>query len=438
METFAYYCLLGSAFTVAFSLPVGRALLAICLIFIAVHLIRERRLPVITVTTWIGLLFIAVAIVATVFGPNPSVGVPKLRKLIWFIGIPVSATLVSSHRRLSGILRAYGIGTGVLSVCTCVMNPIHALSAVRSGEAVNFMSAFISEGSMTNGQRLMLGIVICLGFLFTNWKEKRRSFSWWILLVLQCAALLLTFKRGSWICTCILVSVFVAGRTNWKYLMLVLVVIFTAVALPPVRARLGALREEFRIAGGGRFTMWFKIAPALIKKYPWGVGYRSLTNEMMREIAPEVERNRNHLHSNIAQVLVETGWFGLFVYLAWMTKAVVDAVRFVRCGLSTKPFRQAPAFATEAPPEAMPRREATAGKQDRLGTSGSGAEQTNAMVLLLMLIGLLANGLVEYNFADAELVIVYAFIMGCVGAGLCRLSATRPESPTLGVETVSN
>lgn len=391
VETFAYYCLLGSAFTIAFSLPLGRALLAICLIFIAVHLIRERRLPVIPPVAWIGFLFAIVAIVVTVFGVNPSIGVPKLEKLLWFIGIPVSATLVSSPQRLSRLLGAYAIGTGVLFVWTCVRNPVQALKVVRAGEASDFVSALISAGSMTNGQRLMLGIVITIGFLFTCRKGKRLSLPWWILLVGQCAALLLTFKRGSWICTCIIVSVFVALKTNWKYLLVLVVIVLTAIALPPVRSRLGGLREEFRIDGGGRLIMWFKIAPALIEKYPWGIGYRSLTNEMMREIAPEVERNRNHLHSNIAEVLVETGWLGLFVYLAWMTKAVVDAMRFVRWSPTTK-----------------------------LGTSESGTEQTNAMVLLLMLIGLLANGLVEYNFADAELVIVYAFIMGCVGAGCAR------------------
>lgn len=385
MDFFAYSCLLGSAFTIAFSLPLGRLLLAVSLVLIAAHLIRERRLPVIPLVAWIGFLFVVVAVVVTVFGVRPSIGVPKLRKLLWFIAIPVSATLISSPHRLSRLLGAYAVGTGVLSVWTCVMNPIQAMGAVRSGEAVNFMSALISAGSMTDGQRLMLGIIIAIGFLFICRKEKRSSLAWWILLALQCAALVLTFKRGSWICTCIIVSVFVAVKMNWKYLLVLAFIVLTILALPPVRSRLGGLREEFRIDGGGRLTMWFKIAPALIEKYPRGIGWRSLTNEMMREVAPEVEPNRNHLHSNIAQVLVATGWLGLFVYVAWMIRAVVDAVQFT--------YR---------------------------ATGRSVAEEMNALVLLLMLIGLLLNGIVEYNFADAELLIVYAFIMGCVAAGLRR------------------
>lgn len=385
MEHFAYICLLGSAFTVAFSLPAGRALLVVSLVLILVHLIKERRLPTIPPVAWFGFVFVVVAILATVFGVNPSLGVPKLDKLFWFIAIPVSATLVSSPQRLSSFLKAFAAGTGVVAVRTCVFKPISAARAARAGEAPDFMSALISGGSMTDAQRLMVGIVVTIGFLFVCRKDKKLSFPWWILLVLQCVALVLTFKRGSWICACFVAAMFVILKTNWKYLLVLAAVILVSLALPPIRSRLIDFKKEFRQEHGGRITMWTKIAPALIKKYPWGVGFRSLTNQMMREVAPEVERDRDHLHSNIAQVLVATGWFGLFVYIVWMARAVIDAVKFARRA-----------------------------KGVAIG------EEMNAMVLLLMLMGLLVNGLVEYNFGDAELVMVYGFIMGCAAAGRRR------------------
>jgi hypothetical protein len=39
------------------------------------------------------------------------------------------------------------------------------------------------------------------------------------------------------------------------------------------------------------------------------------------------------------------------------------------------------------------------------------------------LLALLVNGVVEYNFGDAELVLLYAFIMGAAAAGIRRVSA---------------
>jgi hypothetical protein len=108
----------------------------------------------------------------------------------------------------------------------------------------------------------------------------------------------------------------------------------------------------------------------------------------MREIAPEVERDRDHLHSNPVQVLVATGWLGLAVYLAWMTHAVVSSIRFTR-----------------------------------LSRDGPPAERSAALILLLSLLGLLANGLVEYNLGDGEILIVYGFLLGCTSAGLARRRA---------------
>ena len=102
---------------------------------------------------------------------------------------------------------------------------------------------------------------------------------------------------------------------------------------------------------------------------------------------PKVEANRNHLHANWAQVLVETGWLGLGLYLVWMGKALADGIQWVR-----------------------------------LTRAGPSSERVVATSVLLVLGGLLLNGLVEYNFGDTELMFVYAVAMGLAGGGLASLS----------------
>jgi O-antigen ligase len=274
-------------------------------------------------------------------------------------------------------------------VWTCAARPLRALAHVRAGEFPSLASAVVDAGSMTDGQRLMLGILVSVGFLFVCRSEKRSALGWALLLLLQTAALILNFKRGSWLCAAALVAVFMASETKWRYLLVLAAVAVAALAVPPVRARLVSLREEVD-RPGGRVTMWTKIAPALIRQHPWGIGWRSLTNERMRSIAPEVEADRNHLHSNPVQVLVETGWLGLAVYVLWMASAVADAAACVRRG------------------RGRPRAEAVLGR-----------------VLLLMLAGLLLNGLVEYNLADGEIVLLYSLVMGAAAAGDAR-NESRP------------
>jgi hypothetical protein len=56
------------------------------------------------------------------------------------------------------------------------------------------------------------------------------------------------------------------------------------------------------------------------------------------------------------------------------------------------------------------------------------ADKILSLGLLLALFALMCNGLVEFNFADAEIVVIYAMLMGCIAAGL-----DRKEASPLGV-----
>ncbi|MDD4871727.1 MAG: O-antigen ligase family protein [Kiritimatiellae bacterium] len=381
LEGSAYIFLLGAAFASAFSMPTGRSFLSISLFLLLVHLFKVRKTLLLPVSFWFWLVFVIVAVFSTAFGLNPEEGFKKMEKLMWFVGIPICATLVTSLQRLSSVLAAYAMGTGVEALRTIVIHPIQAIKAVNTGRMPDFMFALIDRGSMTYAQVLMLGILVVLGFIFICRMEKRSSVKWWILLFIQIIAMVMMFKRGSWVCTSLMVAIFLAVKTNWRYLLVLAIVVMASFILPPVRARLMNLEKEFNVNGGGRMTMWFKIMPALVKEHPFGIGYRALTPEMMRKICKKVERNRNHLHSNIAQILVETGWLGLAVYLLWMGKIMFDGIMMAR-------------FARGRAPD----------------------ELVYAMILVLMIAGLFANGLVEYNFGDAEIVLAYGLVMGCIAA----------------------
>jgi len=383
LEEWSYRLLLGAVFGITFSIALGEALLAGGFLLFVAYLVRSRKLPVVSPVAWIGLVFVTIAVLTAFFGVNRAKGIAHLDRLFWLVALPMTATLVSSRRRLEALVKAFVFGCGVLAVHICVRNPIAAVNVWLGGETgETFLWLLISEGSMTDGQMLMLGMLATSGMVLARSGQRERRALWTALLTLQTLALVINFKRGSWICAVVFILAFVARRADRKVLLLLLgLLLFTAV-FPPVRVRLGGLARELSTRHGGRLSMWVKVAPALIKRHPWGVGYGSLTNRMMRRHDRHVERRRDHLHSNPLQVLVETGWAGLLVYFVWMTGAVAEGVKSLADARRNDP-----------------------------------RDGILALALLLMFLALLANGLVEYNFGDSELLIVYAVLMGCFGGG---------------------
>jgi O-antigen ligase len=382
---YSYYALVCAAFFTPFTLPLGRISVAIALVLILLDNIKSKKNSWFPPVAWLALSWIVLACIVTINGVNPEIGIPRLEKLIWFSAIPVTACLVTDIRRLRMIMYAFVTGSVILSLDIIVMNTIHAANTFRAGEFNTLTDAIINEGSMTDGQILSVCILATLSVIIVQKLRYRKLIYPVVSLVLQICAMILNFKRGSWITVLAMIAIFIAIKINWKALLVLLAAVLLAIILPPVQERLATLRTEFNPDGGGRATMWVKIAPKLIKQYPGGIGYRSLTNGMMHDIFWRVERDRDHLHSNLLQVLVATGWAGFALYLAWMSMAFLDGCRFT--------------YRSKDNPD---------------------GEKTYALGLTLMLLSLYINGVVEYNFGDAEIVLLYSIIMGILAAGVKR------------------
>ena len=388
-ESWAFGALVGAVFASAFTLPGGRWLLGASVVLTVIQLVRERRAPAFPAVAWLGLTCILIAVCTTIWGMNPARGIPKLTKLIWFIGIPLCATLVTGPSRIWMLVRAYACGCGVLGVLTCVRHTVKARELVALGQFDRFSDALVHVGSMSDAQRLMVGVLLALGLLLASRGVAARSrWGWGCLLGVIAVGLLINFKRGAWFSTVGVVTVFLIIRAGWRYAVAIVLLALCLLAVPTVRTRVAGLKDELS-GRGGRMMMWREIAPELHRQYPWGVGYRALTNDAMREIEPRVEPNRDHLHSNPIQMWVDTGWLGLAVYLLWMGWSCTDAMRFcVR-------MRRDP------------------------------AALALALALGMGLAALLFNGLVEYNFGDGEIVLAYGWMIGTLAAGAAARNETR-------------
>ena len=397
LERWAFGLFCAGVLGVTFSIGLGQSLIGASFLLTTCWVVRTRprmRFGILSVAV---VLFGVIAVLTAVWGANPERGISKLPRLAWWLTIPAAFLLVRTCGRLLLLLRLFTVGCCILAAEACVVRPIAVLQR-GMGEG-GFLAQMIHMGSMTDGQMLMLGVLVAAVLVHLRVQQGGKARLEWAALALVMLGLLLNFKRGSWGCAVILAGPLAAKRLRKRGLAVVAAVLLVAFALPPVRARVAGVSEQFDVKSGARATMWLRVVPGLVREHPWGVGYGAVTYEIMREHSWRVERGRDHVHSNVLQVLVEVGWLGLAIYLLWMTKAVLDALMFRRLACAVSP-----------------------------------AERAGAACLLLMLAGLLLNGLVEYNFGDTELLIIYGTIMGAAAAGRLRCASPTGD-PSHSAET---
>ncbi len=433
----AWRALLAAAFCTGFSLPLARLALAAALALTLRDVFRGRRRWCFPASAWGWLAYLLVALVtsALVAATNedplivPGRGIGKLTKLAWYFAIPLVATLVDSRKRFADVLLAFAFGSGIEALRVLLLNvpgawlqvalPFpgepHAAAGAparllafcdRLGlterlrhwiaepwRARTYNAALAKLAGMATGQRLMAGFLAALGL----WLQARREAAprgarrLAALTLLLLAGFLLALKRGPWMSALLVaVPLLAAGLGLRRTLPALALALVLVAALPAARERLADLPSELSFDKGGRALMWMHIVPCCRRDHPWGVGFRGLTNEAMRRYTRRVEQRQNHVHSNPLQVLVELGWQGLAAFLAWMALGLRDALRLAFRGGSpqTLPLRALP---------------------------------------LALFAALALTGIVEYNLADGELVLVYGLALGLAAAARPRQDSANQQ-----------
>ena len=204
-------------------------------------------------------------------------------------------------------------------------------------------------------------------------------------------AFVLNLKRGPWLG--VFLEILFFGMLYSRKLVLWsigggLAVLFL---LTPVRARLEGSLDDFSIQGG-RQNMW-SMGLELVQSFPLGIGFGN--SRLMRTLDPTLPPRHRHMHNNVLQVTVETGWLGLGTYLWWMWASLALGLRGWRLG------RRA---------------------SDKVKRSLALLSFTLSAAIL----GWQCAGVVEYNFGDAEIRLIAFFYMGVLLA-----IGNRPAEKTL-------
>ena len=316
-------------------------------------------------------IFIIIAFITSILGISPLSSIVALVSLFFYTTTAVVISKISSKDISIKLLFALLLGQSV--------------SALHSILDVIFPDTFprLFLGTVTESGQLAMTVTLSLGLLLyytlgTVDKIKLHikevtALALWICPIL-CAALLVNLKRGPWlgvfIATIILVSIYAK-----RFLVpTIIVVLITVLAFEPIQTRISDTYDHFMITGG-RGEIW-SLGAELTSKFPLGIGFNN--SHILNQYSENIPEEMDHFHSNLINILVETGWVGLFIFLWWLL------------GIFKHGFR-------------------------KFGDRSSILKVTLCCALFAWQV----SGLVEYNFGDTEVYLVAMVILGLM-VGLVR------------------
>jgi len=320
---------------------------------------------------WPVLAFSGVAIVVSVFGIRPGISIGKCHRLL-ILGMILMMGSEFSTRREGGWKNV--IWAAVLFISACALRGVY--HSIYVPVMVSRGMALFDTGNMRDPQMYLVALCFLIaGFFHKVWGRYK-----WVALAatLACAlGLFLNFKRGAWFAFVITSMVMALVGRRMKFVLAIILCVAGVLLIPQSRERLGMLTDEWSNRQGGRYVLWMDVAPTLLKQYPQGMGLKATKHEDLTRISPRIQPNLDHLHNNVIQVRLELGWAGLLAWLWWMTTA------FFVMLFSYRRLRDKDSVAAGL----------------ALGSFGA-------------FIGLMLNGVVEYNFGDTEILMLLCFVMG--------------------------
>lgn len=320
-------------------------------------------------STWIFAGGFMLLIVISLFtAVHVEMGLDKLNRLLIFplVGAVTAACLggKDTAKRLAMLCSYLVAGVCLMGLYDLYRFPMEMRDGVR----------FEDVGDMTSPQIYMLGLMFWLGLLSAKTVQRSRWF-WWALPILV-AGLLAHQKRGVWLAAMLSVFLWAVWSRRWKTLLVLVCLGGFSLTLPFVQTRLNRLKEVIQPTHGGRMVLWTQVAPRMFEAYPRGMGYNGSTYEDFREILPReyhLEPRLRHLHNNFLQIRLELGWPGVIWWSAWMILVAIKA--FKPAPEELKPMQAAVAFG---------------------------------------FLGLIVNGMVEYNFGNTDVMKLFLILFGMV------------------------
>lgn len=335
---------------------------------------------------WPIALFVAAVLLSIVFGIRPEHSLRKADRLLLFASALVLPMLSGGPAAPAPRLP---LRCAVLFLCGCAAKAMYDLVRIPAKYIWALQTtpadqlSLYAFGNMRDPQFYAVALCALVSLLAHRHAGPHRK---WVLaaLIACAAAIILHFKRGAWLSLFVALIAWTTLSKRWRFLFALLAAIAALLAFPATRTRLIQLGEEANISLGGRRSLWTRVAPALYREYPLGIGWRAARHADLAETAFPVQPRLNHLHNNLLHIRLELGWPGV---LAWSFLALSGFWVFFR-GIS---------------------------RLRNLALERGGGDVNGPALAEGLLAGYFAlqmNGMVEYNFGDGEIFMLMNLLLG--------------------------
>ncbi len=363
------------AFSLLFSLisiSLTESFLFLATVLWAIWLLIEKR-NFSAPTFFIPLLaYAALSLVSSAYSVNAAVSFRDCRELALYLMIPVTYMSLRGPR---DVRRAnYAV---FASAAVSVLYAFHRefFKAAPEERIMGFMGHYMTQAGL-------LAMFVSLALAMTIFGKGKVRYLWGAGALVAGAALEMTLTRSAWIgvaaAACVLVLIW-----RPKFLLVVPVLIVVVFFASPTAVKKRAL-SIFTLQGFSNRTRveYLRAGAGIIRDYPL-LGTGPDTVDMVFQnpkygLSDDARRNV-HLHNNFAQIAAERGLPALAAWLAFVVWAGISLVRAVR-----------------------------ARDPNRLPLAAGG---------LAALVVMVVAGLFEYNFGDAEITILFLFLITMPFAG---------------------
>jgi O-antigen ligase len=351
--------------------------------------IRDGRLPQTPAFFLPLLVYAALTLASAAFSLDPRESFIDSKQLLMFLMVPIVARFATGSRatKTMDVIIAIGSAGALIGIVQF---------AVLGRNDLDHRPMGLLGHWMTYSGVLML--VTCAAVARLIFTPSRNA---WPLVAVPAllVALLVTNTRNAWIGAFLAISALLAIR-NWKLVIVAPLLAAMAFLVAPgeIQRRANSILNPSDLGSRDRRVMW-KIGADIIKDHPvFGVGPEMISHkrnqgptvyETYRAKYPDAVNQINlHLHNVPIQIAAERGLPALAAWLWFMVVAFLEVWRQMRA-------RVAPAVA------------------------GAG---------LAALIALTAAGMLEYNFGDSEVLMLFLGLITLPYAATRSESSDRPVS----------
>ncbi len=330
-EPLAILLAIASAVGILLSIAVSQILLALALGFLLLSSIPLRwpraALPLGCFLIW--------TLVSLAFSPEPSAGLPQVRKMMVFLMLLIVFSAVRTVKHAKWLALAWVV-VGTVTAGRGLVQYLRKVAGAKEA-GVDFYHFYIADrirGFMSHwmtfsGQELYV-LLLLLAFVLFSKDVKKQLWLWIPCLGVVGLALVLSDTRSIWVAS-VVAGVYLVAVWNWKASLLVPVLLAGAVAVAPapVQERIRSIVKPKKQTDSNehRIVCW-RTGWEMIKANPVvGVGPEEIKNEKVFF---------SYLPKDIQRPLPD-GWYGHLhnIYIHYAAERGIPAVLFLLWALGS-------------------------------------------------------------------------------------------------------